>query len=111
MQQWEIHKKTQLFRNDQQQLAGASCRIQTFAGHPIPTMISGIKLGGPPSSDPIPPLGRIVPHGLIENTPHLVSHADAQQPPEPRLVPNKEDGCRHQAVAPLKFFAGLHDVC
>ena len=77
-------------------------------------MIGGIRLGCPPSSDAIPPLGRIVPHGLTENTPHLGSHADAQQPPEPRLVPAKEDRCRHPAVAPVKFFAvnnGLQDLC
>ena len=66
-----------LAMNKQERLAGASCRIQTFAGHPILTMIPGIQLGCPPNSDVNPPLGRIVPHGLMENTPHLGSHPDA----------------------------------
>ena len=57
--------------------AGASCRIQTFAGHLIPTMIGRIRLRCPPSSDAIPPLGHVVPHGLIEIIPHLGTHADA----------------------------------
>ena len=98
---------------DQQRLAGASCRIQSFAGHLIRTMMGGIRLHCPPSSDAVPPLGRVVPHGLIENTPHLGSHADAQQPLEPRLVPTKEDRCRHLART-SKFFAvnnGLADLC
>ena len=59
----------------------------------------------PPSCNAIPLCGRVVMHGLVENAPHLGSHADAQQPPEPRLVPTKEDRCRHPAVAPLKIFA------
>ena len=107
---------------DQQRLAGASCRIQTFAGNPTSTMIGGIRLGCPPSRSAIPPLGSIVPHGLLEKTPHLGSHADAQQPPQPRLVPPKEDLCVHPAVAPSKllavnngmqhvFIKGVHILC
>ena len=99
---------------DQQGLADASCLIQTFAGHHIATMIVRIRLRCPPSSDAISLLGGVVTHGLVENAPHLGSHVDAQQPPEPRLVPTKEDRCRHPAVAPLEFFTvknGLHDLC
>ena len=99
---------------DQQGLAGASCRIQTFAGHLMPTMMGGKRLRCPPSSDAIPQFGPVVPHSLLENAPHLGSHADAQQPPEPRLVPTKEDRCRHPAVAPVKLFPvhnGPQDLC
>ena len=107
-------QKNLVFGYDQQRLAGASCRIQTFAGHRIPTMFVHIRLRCPPRSDAIPPLGRVVPHGLVENAPHLGSHIDAQQPPEPRLVPTKEDRCQHLAVAPIKFIAannGLRELC
>ena len=99
---------------DRQRLAGVSCRVQTFAGRQLATMIVRIGMRCPPSSDAIPLLGRVVTHGLVENATHLGSHADAQQPREPRLVPTKEDCCRHPAVARVKFFVvnnGLQDVC
>ena len=71
--------KFPVFGYDQQWLAGASCRIQTFADHLMPMMIGGIRLGCPPSSHRIPPLGRIVLQGLIKSTPHSGSHADAKE--------------------------------
>ena len=76
---------------DQQRLTSASYRIPTFAGHRISTMIVRIRQRCPPSRDTIPPLGRVVTHGPIENAPHLGSHAAAQQPPEPQLVRTKDN--------------------
>ena len=114
MQQCKMHKKYLVASCDHERLAGASCRIQTFVGHQIATMIVRISPRCPPRSDAIPLLGRVVTHGLVENAPHLGSYADAQQPPEPRLVPTKEDLCRHLAVAPAKFLPvndGLQDLC
>ena len=77
-------------------------------------MIVRIQLRCVPSSDAIPVLRPVVTHGLVENAPHLGSNVDAQQPPEPRLIPTNEDRSRHPAATPVKFFAvnnGLHDLC
>ena len=50
----------------------------------------------------------------LKMLPTLEARADAEQPPEPGLVPTKEDRCQHPAVAVVKFFAvndGLQDLC
>ena len=53
------------------------CCTPLLLGHPIPTTIPGVTLVCSPHVNAIPPLCSIVPHGLIEHTPHLVSHANA----------------------------------